>query len=93
MPPENSSEFAAILAEMKAIKKGLSKQLEELGKKVDGIAADVTDVRAISRKLFEAWLEQEVRMAKVEKKQELLEARVRVLEGEDASPASSTEPS
>lgn len=95
MPSENSSEFAAILAEMKAIKKGLSAKLDALDKKVDGIATDVKDVRHVCRQLFDAVLEQEVELARTKERVDTLEAEFKLLKkasNGSVAPASTEHP-
>lgn len=97
MPPKNgqeSSEFAAILAEMRAIKKGLSVKLDELSKKVDGVAADVKDVRHVCRQLFDAVLEQEIELDKTKKRVDDIELELKLLKrggnGSSAAPPDSS---
>lgn len=92
MPQKNgqeSSEFAAILAEMKAIKKGLSVKLDELSKKVDGIATDVKDVRHVCRQLFDAVLEQEIELDKTKKRVDDIELELKLLKRGGSNGASS----
>lgn len=92
MPHKNgqeTNEFAAILAEMKAIKKGLSVKLDELSKKVDGIATDVKDVRHVCRQLFDAVLEQEIELDKTKKRVDDIELELKLLKRGGSNGASS----
>ncbi len=97
MPDQNGQELSpldAILAEMKAIKRGLSGKLDEVVKKVDGVAQNVDTLRRDCMKLYEAVLAQEIALARTNERVEVLEAEVVLLKrGSNGSAAASPESS
>lgn len=82
MPHRNgqeTNEFATILAEMKAMRKGLTAKLDAVAKKVDGVAVEVGTLRRDCMKLFEAVLAQEIELARTKDDVEALKAEVLLL--------------
>ena len=91
MPPKNgqeTSEFAAILTEMKAMRKGLTAKLDAVARKVDGVASEVSTLRRDCMKLFEAVLAQEIELARTKEDVEALKAEVILLKRGSSNGAS-----